>query len=259
MLGSGGFAAVHAALGPDDHPVAVKVLHRRFAGHVEVEAAFRAESATAAALAHPHVVRVLATGVDRDHSYFVMELCPESLASRLARQPQLPESECLRVLRGVAAALAFAHRRGILHKDLKTANVLFADDATPVLADFGMANVADRYVTATGVPMTVGTPHYLAPEQVQGHPLDGRTDLYALGVTAYRAATGRLPFTGSEWFELARRHIEDPPPPLRTLRPELTRAFERLVLTCLAKHPNDRYATADELIGEIDKVEESEG
>jgi len=104
--------------------------------------------------------------------------------------------------------------------------------------------------------MTIGTPHYLSPEQAQGRPLDPRVDFYALGVTLYKAATGEVPFSSNDWFELARMHVEDPPPSLRKKRPELSKRFERVVLKCLAKHPDDRYADAAELRTDLDEVEQ---
>jgi len=102
--------------------------------------------------------------------------------------------------------------------------------------------------------MTIGTPHYISPEQAQGRPLDGRADLYALGVTLYRAATGELPFRSSDWFELARMHVEDAPTAPRVLRPELSGRFERLMLRCMAKHPDDRYGSAKALADEIQEL-----
>jgi serine/threonine-protein kinase len=103
--------------------------------------------------------------------------------------------------------------------------------------------------------MTIGTPHYVSPEQAQGRPLDGRSDLYALGVTLYKAATGELPFRSNDWFELARMHVEVPPEPPRKRRPDLSRRVERIILKCLAKHPDDRYASADDLLRELGAVE----
>ncbi len=112
------------------------------------------------------------------------------------------------------------------------------------------------YVASTGVNMTIGTPHYLSPEQAQGRPLDQRVDFYALGITLYKAATGEVPFSSNDWFELARMHVEDPPPSLRRKRSELSKRFERVVLKCLAKHPDDRYADAAELRADLDEVEQ---
>jgi len=130
-------------------------------------------------------------------------------------------------------------------------NILYRADGTAVLADFGIARAVSGYASATGVNMTIGTPHYLSPEQAQGRPLDGRSDLYALGVTLYKAATGDLPFRSTDWFELARMHVEDPPDPPRLRRPELSRRLEKVILKCLAKHPDDRYASAGEFAQEI--------
>jgi serine/threonine protein kinase len=121
-----------------------------------------------------------------------------------------------------------------------------------VLTDFGIARAIASYVSTTGKQLTIGTPHYISPEQARGQPLDGRTDVYALGVTMYRAATGALPFRSSDWYELARLHVEEPPPPLRKRRPELTRAFEKVVLTCMEKDPEKRYPTAAELADDLE-------
>jgi len=130
---------------------------------------------------------------------------------------------------------------------------------TPVEAtypDFGIARAVSGYVASTGVNMTIGTPHYLSPEQAQGRDLDQRVDFYALGVTLYKAATGEVPFTSPDWFELARMHVEDPPLPLRKRRPDLSKRFERVVLKCLAKHPDDRYKDAAELLADLEEVVE---
>src|SRR3989442_5924258 len=120
----------------------------------------------------------------------------------------------------------------------------------------GIARAISGYVASTGVNMTIGTPHYLSPEQAQGRSLDQRADFYALGVTLYKAATGEVPFTSTDWFELARMHVEDPPPPLRKKRPELSKRFERVVIKCLAKHPDDRYRDATELLADLEEAQE---
>src|SRR5205807_1616017 len=115
-------------------------------------------------------------------------------------------------------------------------------DGRAILSDFGIARAVSSYVASTGVNMTIGTPQYLSPEQAQGRPLDERVDFYALGVTLFKAATGEVPFTSTDWFELARMHVEAAPPSLRKKRPVLSKRFERVVMKCLAKHPDDRYA-----------------
>src|SRR5206468_2273210 len=133
-------------------------------------------------------------------------------------------------------------------RDLKPDNILIHSDGREVLSDFGIARAVSSYVASTGVNMTIGTPQYLSPEQAQGRPLDERVDFYALGVTLFKAATGEVPFTSTDWFELARMHVEAAPPSLRKKRPVLSKRFERVVMKCLAKHPDDRYRDATQLL-----------
>lgn len=257
LIGQGGFAWVFAGRRTaDGTPVALKVLKPRYAGDQPFETRFRNEARVASELRHPNIVRILDIGKTGEVTYFAMDLYPGSLASRLARDGPPAEADLLRIARDVTSALAFAHAGGIIHRDIKVDNILFTGDGTAVIADFGIARAVSGYATATGVNMTIGTPHYVSPEQAQGRPLDGRSDLYALGVTLYKAATGELPFRSNDWFELARMHVEDPPEPPRTRRPDLSRRAERIILKCLAKHPDDRYASADELLAELEAIEQ---
>jgi eukaryotic-like serine/threonine-protein kinase len=254
LLGQGGFAWVFVGRELDGTPVAVKVLKPRYAGDALFESRFRNESETAAKLRHPNIVRIRVVAKAGDHVYFGMDLCADSLGARIAREGPLPEEEILRIARDIAAALDFAHQQGVIHRDLKPDNVLIRSDGAAVLTDFGIARAVSGYVASTGVNMTIGTPHYLSPEQAQGRPIDQRADYYALGVTLYKAATGDVPFTSNDWFELARMHVEDAPPPLRKKRPELSKRFERVVLKCLAKHPDDRYRSGEELQADVRDV-----
>jgi serine/threonine protein kinase len=231
------------------------VLKPRYAGDPQFEARFRNESETAAQLEHPNIIRIRRVARDEDHVLFAMDLCADSLAARIAREGPLPQGDLVRIARDIAAALGFAHARGVIHRDLKPDNVLLRSDGTAVLTDFGIARAVSGYVASTGVNMTIGTPHYLSPEQAQGRPMDQRSDLYSLGVTLFRAATGDVPFTSDDWFELARMHVEDPPPPPRRRRPELSKRFERVVMKCLAKHPDDRYRDAAALLADLDGVD----
>ncbi|MGH7700840.1 MAG: serine/threonine-protein kinase [Gemmatimonadales bacterium] len=254
LLGQGGFAWVFAGREADGTPVAVKVLKPQFAGDRRFETRFRNESETAAQLQHPNIIRIRRITRAGEHVFFAMDLCTDSLAARIAREGPLPEPELVRIARDVAAALGFAHARGVIHRDLKPDNVLLHSDGSAVLTDFGIARAVSGYVASTGVNMTIGTPHYLSPEQAQGRPLDARLDFYALGVTLFKAATGDVPFTSTDWFELARLHVEAPPPSLRRGRPALSKRFERVVLKCLAKHPDDRYRDAAELAADLDDL-----
>ena len=254
LLGQGGFAWVFVGREVDGTPVAVKVLKPRYAVDPQFELRFRNESEIAAKLEHPNIIRIRTVAKAGDHVYFGMDLCADSLGARLAREGPLPEEDLVRLARDIIAALDFAHRQGVIHRDLKPDNVLIRSDGTAVLTDFGIARAVSGYVASTGVNMTIGTPQYLSPEQAQGRNVDQRADYYAFGVTLYKAATGEVPFSSTDWFELARMHVEDPPPPLRKKRPDLSKRFERVVLKCLAKHPDDRYKTGAEVLGDLQEV-----
>ena len=256
LLGQGGFAWAFVGRESNGTPVAIKVLKPRYAGDSQFESRFRNESETAAKLEHPNIIRIRSVAKTGEQVYFAMDLCADSLGARIAREGPLAEEDILRLARDIAAALEFAHEQGVIHRDLKPDNVLIRSDGTAVLTDFGIARAVSGYVASTGVNMTIGTPHYLSPEQAQGRPLDQRVDFYALGVTLYKAATGEVPFSSNDWFELARMHVEDPPPSLRKKRAEISKRFERVVLKCLEKHPDDRYASAADLLADLDEADQ---
>jgi serine/threonine protein kinase len=254
LIGQGGFAWVFAAHGQASQPAALKVLRPRYAGDKLFESRFRNESTVASELRHPNIVQIQHVGQEGEITYFAMDLYPDSLASRLQRDGTLPETDLLRTAAEMGGALAFAHGRGIIHRDIKVDNILYGADGSAVLTDFGIARAVSGYASATGVNMMIGTPHYVSPEQAQGRSLDGRSDLYALGVTLYKAATGELPFRSTDWFELARMHVEDTPESPRTRRPDISRRLERVILKCLAKHPDDRYPSAAAFVTEIQEM-----
>ncbi|HTT67682.1 MAG TPA: serine/threonine-protein kinase [Gemmatimonadales bacterium] len=253
LLGAGGMAWVVAAArggGPPD--VALKVLKPKYARDPQFTARFLNEATIAGELRHPNIIRILDAGQDGEVVYFAMPRLAASLDARLEAAAALPEAEVTRAARDVALGMAFAHEAGIVHRDIKPQNILFDAEGRAVLTDFGIARTIASYVSTTGKQLTIGTPHYISPEQARGLPLDGRTDVYALGVTMYRAATGELPFRAGDWFELARLHVEEPPEPPRKRRPELSRAFEKIVLTCMAKDRDERYASAGDLAADLD-------
>ena len=251
VIGQGGFAWVFSAKRADQGTAALKVLKPRYAGDRQFESRFRNESRVASELTHRNIVRILDVGQADDITYFAMDLYPDSLRSRIDRDGPLAEPDLVRIAMDVAAALSFAHANGVIHRDIKADNILFEKDGTGVVTDFGIMRAVSGYVSDTGVNMTIGTPSYMSPEQAQGRTLDGRSDLYALGVTLYKAATGDLPFTSTDWFELARMHVEDAPTPPRSRGSTISRRFELVILKCLAKHPDDRYASADEFLAEL--------
>lgn len=251
-VGTGGFAWVYKGYDPElDIPVAVKILKPQYAGEEAFETRFRTEAATAAKLRHPNIIRILAVGREDSAVYFVMDFLPTGLDDRLRIMGTLPEMLLIRMGMDVAAALAFAHREGVIHRDIKTDNILYDDHGNAIVADFGIARALSGYTEQTGTNMVVGTPQYFSPEQARGQTLDGRADIYSLGVTLFKAATGVLPFQGEDWYEIARQHIEEPAPRPRAFNPALSRGMEHVILKCLAKDPAERYPTGDALHTEL--------
>jgi serine/threonine-protein kinase len=251
LLGQGGFAWVFSGRRDDGKSFAVKVLKPRYAADPAFESRFRQEAAFAAELLHPGVIHIEEVGAEAGLGWFSMELFTDSVSQRLANDARMTEDETVRIALGVTGALAFAHGRNVIHRDIKPDNVLLGDDGRIVLADFGIARVVSGYVAATGFMMTIGTPAYISPEQAQGRPADGRSDLYSLGIMMYRMVVGEVPFRSRDWFELARMHVEERPEPPRARRPEISKRMERIILRLLAKHPNDRHPSAEALAEDL--------
>jgi eukaryotic-like serine/threonine-protein kinase len=259
-LGGGGmsrvFLAEERAL---DRRVVVKVLSPDLAAGVNFER-FKREILLTAQLQHPHIVPVFTTGEVDGLPYYTMPFVEgESLRVRLMRAGAMPIAAAVSILRDVARALEFAHAKGAVHRDIKPDNILLAGN-TATVSDFGIAKavLASRAVTVSA-PMTdlgvvIGTPQYMAPEQAAADAwLDHRVDLYALGCVAYEALAGEPPFAGSA-ASLIRAHIVDPPPPIVTKRADLPEALVTLVDRCLQKDPNDRPASAGEILEVLDNL-----
>ncbi len=248
IVGTGGFAWVYKAFDPElEIPVALKVLKPQYAGDEQFEQRFRREAATAARLRHPNIIKIFAVGKDGEAVYFAMDFLPQGLPDRLEVMSKLPEPMLIRMGIDVASALGFAHREGVVHRDIKVDNILFDEHGNAIVADFGIARAVSNYVQQTGTNMVVGTPQYFSPEQARGQPLDGRADIYSLGVTLYRSAAGVLPFTGEDWYEIARQHVEERPVRPRVHNSQLSREVERVILRCLEKDPAARYQTGEAL------------
>jgi serine/threonine-protein kinase len=248
LIGGGAFAWVYEAVDRDlEIPVALKILRPEFSGNADADARFRREATTAARLRHPNIVTVRDVGQVDGASFVAMDLLPLSLARRLELLPRLPETDVVRIGLEVAAALSIAHAGGIVHRDIKPDNILIGTHGEGVVADFGLARALDGNGAHSASDHVMGTPHYFSPEQARGLELDGRSDLYALGVTMFRAATGRLPFEGDDWYAVARQHVEAPVPSARAIVPELSVAFDQVIDRLLRKAPADRYASAVDL------------
>jgi serine/threonine-protein kinase len=255
LLGVGGFAWVYAATDPDlDITVALKVLKPQFAGNTEFEERFRREASTAAKLKHPNIIKIYTVGSEDHAVYFAMDLFTQKLTQQISVMGCLPEPAVLRLGLNIASALGFAHRQGVIHRDIKTDNILFDDHGNAIVADFGIARAAAGYAEQTGTNVIMGTPQFFAPEQARGQQIDARADVYSLGVTLYVAATGELPFSGTDWYEVARKHVEEAPPSPRSLNPGISAEMERVILKCMEKDRENRYATADLLYGELEAL-----
>ena len=255
LIGTGGFAWVYKAFDPElEIPVALKVLKPQFGGDADFVTRFKREASVAAKLRHPNIVKIYTIGREGDAVYFAMDYLPTGLADKLEVMDHLTEEAVIQIGMDVARALGFAHREGVIHRDIKVDNIMFDEHGNAVVADFGIARALTGYTNQTGTGMVVGTPQYFAPEQARAKPLDGRADIYSLGVTLYRAATGQLPFVGDDWYEVARQHVEEAPAPPRTLNPHISAEFETVVLRCLAKRPDDRPTTGEQLLDELEIV-----
>ncbi len=248
-LGAGGFAVVYLVrdLTLKRH-IAVKVLSPDvIQSHTALER-FRREAETVAKLSHPHIVPLYFVGQKDDLVYLAMEcVTGGTLAERLEREGRLGAGEAARIVREVASALAHAHRRGVIHRDIKPHNVLLeAETGRALVADFGIARPAEGSdLTVSG--MLVGTPAYLSPEQVSGSPPDRRADLYALGVMAYEMLAGEPPFTGPTPTAVLMKRLAGPPPPIERLRPDTPPALRAVIERCLAADPEARFQGGEEI------------
>ncbi len=248
ILGAGGMGAVYRARDLElDEVVALKRLRREFADNPSLVERFRQEVKLARRITHPSVARTFDIGEDAGTRFLTMELVEgESLACRLEREPGLSIAEAVGIAREVCQALGAAHAAGVVHRDLKPDNVLLADDGRVVLTDFGLA-VALRETGGLASSARAGTPAYMAPEQLEGsRNLAGRADLYALGVLLYEMLTGARPWERDSECSSARR-MTSPPPDPRVVRPEVPAALARVVLRCMARAPEGRYATASDV------------
>ncbi len=251
-LGRGGMAIVFKAKEKQlDREVAIKVLPFSLAFDKEFVERFQREARTSARLEHPNIIPIYRVGKSGRIIYFVMKfLRGKPLSSILASRGSLPPVEIKRIFAEVGRALAYAHKKEIVHRDIKPDNIMFDEHGHAVVTDFGIAKAASGG-KLTGTGMSIGTPHYMSPEQAKAQPLDGRSDIYSLGVVGYQCLTGGVPFDGEDSFSIGYKHImeEIPTPPLET--PEKRQLFE-IIRKMMAKTPAQRFQNADELIGVLE-------
>ncbi|MCE2525539.1 MAG: PASTA domain-containing protein [Acidimicrobiia bacterium] len=250
-LAQGGMATVYLARDRQlDRHVALKMLHPQFAADPTFAERLRREAHAAAGLSHPNIVGVYDWGRQGERYFIVMEyVSGHSLAEIIAARGALDPKAAAAVAFEVAAALAFAHRDGIVHRDVKPQNVLLSSDGHVKVTDFGIATMmgagSSAGLTETGT--VVGTASYLSPEQARGEPTDARSDLYSLGVVLYEMLAGRPPFRGDTPVAVAYQHVQDPPRALSRLGVDVPRPLENITMRLLAKDPEDRYSRAEDL------------
>jgi eukaryotic-like serine/threonine-protein kinase len=253
-LGAGGMADVYLAEDQElGRRVAIKILNSRHGNDDQFIERFRREAKNAAALNHPNIVSIYDRGEAEDTYYIAMEfLDGRTLKELIVSRGAAPINVTVEYARQILSALRFAHRHGIVHRDIKPHNVLVDAEGRVKVTDFGIARAGTSQMTETG--SIVGTAQYLSPEQARGGEVDPRSDLYSLGIVLYELLTGKTPFDGETPVEIAMKHLSTTPKPPSKLRPDIPRELDMVVLRALAKNPDDRYQTADEMEADLERV-----
>ncbi len=252
-LGAGGMANVYLAEDQElGRRVAIKILNDRHAGDDQFVERFRREAKNAAALSHPNIVSIYDRGEAEGTYYIAMEfLDGRSLKELIVGRGPAPVTVSVEYARQILQALRFAHRHGIVHRDIKPHNVLVDAEGRVKVTDFGIARAGTSQMTEAG--SIVGTAQYLSPEQARGAAVDQRSDVYSLGIVLYELLTGTLPFNGDTPVEIAMKHLSTVPEPPSTRRPDVPRDLDLIVMRALAKDPADRYQSAEEMDADLER------
>ncbi len=250
-LGAGGMGEVYLAVDIElDRVVAIKRLRQELAYNEEIAERFRAEARVLAKLDHPNVATVYRFFSHEDSLFLVMEYVDGKPFGEITRRGGLPTEQALPLFQQALSGIGYAHAAGVVHRDLKPSNLMLSDRGQVKVLDFGIAHlVGSSRMTRTG--MVVGTPAYMAPEQIRGLEIDPRTDLYALGIVFYEMLTGQLPYEADSDFDIMRAHVELPPRPLDQLSPNVPAALQSAILRALAKDTGERFANASEFADAI--------
>jgi len=248
-LGQGGMADVYLGIQEKlQRNVAIKVMIPLLFRDEQFSRRFIKEAQTAAQLNHPNIITIHDVGETGDSYYIVMEYLEESLSERLKQRGSFPPRQALEVVRMIAGALDYAHKKGFIHRDIKPDNIMFRADGTVVLVDFGIARAMDSTTHLTRTGMSIGTPHYMSPEQCKGEKIDGRSDIYSLGVQFFEIITGKVPYTAENTAGIIIKHIQEPVPHL----PDRLSRYQPLIDKIMAKERERRFQTGEELIRFID-------
>ncbi|MCE9601268.1 MAG: protein kinase [Gemmatimonadetes bacterium] len=247
-VGSGGMADVYEARHHMlDRPLAVKVLHSHLSREPEMRVRFKREAEAASRLLHPFICSPLDYGETDDAVYIVLPFISGGcLADDLAKTRTIEAPRAARIAAQVATALDYATRQGIIHRDVKPDNVLFDADGNAILTDFGIAT-AHFHGRLTAGGRAMGTPHYMAPEQAMGRFVDGRADLYAVGVMLYECLLGATPFDGPDGYAIGYKHVHEMPTPIERVAPHISRGLAAITMRCLEKAPEKRFQRGHDL------------
>ena len=253
-LGAGGMADVYLAEDQElGRRIAIKILNGRHANDDQFIERFRREAKNAAALNHPNIVSIYDRGEAEETYYIAMEfLDGRTLKELIVSRGAAPVNVAIEYARQILSALRFAHRHGIVHRDIKPHNVMVDGEGRVKVTDFGIARAGTSQMTEAG--SIVGTAQYLSPEQARGGEVDPRSDLYSLGIVLYELLTGKTPFDGETPVEIAMKHLSTAPKPPSKLRADVPPELDMVVMRALAKNPDDRYQSADEMEGDLDRV-----
>jgi eukaryotic-like serine/threonine-protein kinase len=254
LVGEGGMSSVFRARDAVlERRVALKILHEHHARDPEYVERFRREAQAIARLAHPNIVTVIDRGEWRGRQFIVFEhVSGETLKDVVEREAPLPVERVLALTHQIARALAFAHESGIVHRDVKPHNVLLDDEGTPKVTDFGIARSLDLDDELTETGTVLGTSDYISPEQASGERVDERSDQYSLGILLYELLTGEVPYTGPNLMAVALRHLRDPIPSVRALRPDVPPRVDAVVARALAKRPRDRFPSMEAMTAALE-------
>ncbi len=254
QIGLGGMATVYKAYQPSmDRYVALKVLSTHLTQDPTFVKRFLQEAKVIAKLEHVHILPVHDHGQEDGYLYLVMRFIQAGTLKDRLRGGPLSLGEVHRIVTQVGSALEYAHQEGVVHRDIKPSNVLIDPQGDCYLTDFGIAKMVEGTLGLTGSGI-IGTPHYMAPEQSQSLKVDHRADIYAMGVVVYEMVTGRVPFDAETPFAVVMKHVTEPLPLPRNIRPDLPEAVERVILRALAKDPADRYQSMRDLVTALDQA-----
>jgi serine/threonine protein kinase len=253
VLGQGGMACVYLAIQENfDRHVALKIMAEHLIRDESFAKRFLKEAKTVARLSHQSIVPVFDVGATGNYHYMAMEYLPGGdLKHKMRAGLSLLDS--IRIIKAIAAGLHYAGNKGLVHRDIKPENILFREDNSPVISDFGIVRDTDSKTNMTVTGAVIGTPHYMSPEQAEGATVDPRSDIYSLGVILYEMLTGHVPFTGESAVSIGIKHITEMPEPL----PQDVAGFQKVIDNVLAKHPDDRYQSGEEFIAALTELESS--